>query len=256
MLRLAMHHQPPDLRIDRIEMSNSSLPKVSELSRSARGEAQPLIGVKRKIWRRDDEHAHLADAAFDPMRKTILARDNHTCRFCGFRASKYQEIHHLDDDHTNNNESNLVTVCTLCHQVHHLGMFAMRNAGFLAALPEFTQAEVNHFCRIIHVTSSFAEQAVAERLQALFALFTSRGMDTLKRPFDCDVSDPYLLTQILSGGDDKLYEARGKSLADLRVVSTKNAFHAGQIAFYAQHCRDQFLPSSWSGLARQMHEVR
>ncbi|ANN80817.1 type IVB secretion system protein IcmJDotN [Bordetella flabilis] len=232
------------------------LPKVPELSRAGRNDAQPIIGVKRKIWRRDDEHAALADEAFEPMRKTILARDNYTCRFCGFRASKYQEIHHMDDDHTNNTENNLVTVCTLCHQVHHLGMFAMRNAGFLAALPEFTQTEVNHFCRIIHVTSSFAEPAIADRLQALFALFTSRGMDTLKRPFDCDLSDPYLLTQILSGADDDLYAARDKSLADLRLVSTKNAFHAGQLEFYAQHCRDQFLPGAWSRLARQMHEVR
>lgn len=237
-------------------MNAASLPSIPELARAARFDVQPVIGVKRKIWRRDDEHAALADAAFEPKRKAILARDNYTCRFCGFRASKYQEIHHLDDDHTNQNDDNLATVCTLCHQVHHLGMFSMRNAGFLAALPEFTQTEVNHFCRIIHVTSAFAETAVAERLQSLFALFTSRGMDTLKRPFDCDISDPYLLTQILSGGDDALYESRDKSLADLRLVSTKSAFHAGQLEFYAQHCRDQFLPGRWAGLARQMLEVR
>jgi len=237
-------------------MSAAALPNIQELSRVARVDVQPIIGVKRKTWRRDDEHVALADAAFEPMRKTILTRDNHTCRFCGFRASKFQEIHHIDDDHTNNVEDNLVTVCTLCHQVHHLGMFAMRNAGFLAALPEFTQAEVNHFCRIIHVTSSFAEPPVAERLQSLFALFASRGMDTLKRPFDCDMSDPYFLTQILSSGDDSLYAHRNKSLADLRLVSTKNTFHAGQLEFYAQHCRDQFLPSTWPRLARQMCGVR
>jgi intracellular multiplication protein IcmJ len=236
-------------------MSLAALPSALELSRSARAEVQPIIGVKRKIWRRDDEHAAMADAAFEPVRKSILSRDNYTCRFCGFRASKYQEIHHLDDDHTNNDSANLLTVCTLCHQVHHLGMFAMRSAGFLAAIPEFTQTEVNHFCRIIHVTSTFAEPAVAERLEGLFALFTSRGMDTLKRPFDCDVSDPYLLTQILSGGDDELYAARSTSLKDLRLVSTKGAFRAGQIDFYAQHCRDQFLPGTWPGLARQMNEA-
>ena len=231
-------------------------PKVAELARAARHDAQPIIGVKRKVWRRDDEHAALADAAFEPMRKAVLARDNHTCRFCGFQASKYQEIHHLDDDHTNNHESNLVTVCTLCHQTHHLGMFAMRNAGFLAALPEFTQTEVNHFCRIIHVTTLFAEESTKAKLEGLFALFTSRGADTLKRPFQCDISDPYLLTQILSGGDDETYAKRAASLSELRLVSTKNAFHAGQLEFYAQHCRALFLPGSWPSLARQMQEAR
>jgi len=64
-----------------------------------------------------------------------------------------------------------------------------------------------------------------------------------------------LLTQILSGGDDELYAARSTSLKDLRLVSTKGAFRAGQIDFYAQHCRDQFLPGTWPGLARQMNEA-
>ncbi|WP_323025695.1 type IVB secretion system protein IcmJDotN [Castellaniella sp.] len=233
----------------------SLLPSI-ELPRAPRTEMQPIIGVKRGVWRRDDEHAALADEAFAPKRKSVFERDGYACRYCGFKASKYQEVHHMDDNHANNDVENLLTVCTLCHQVHHLGMFAMRNAGFLAVLPEFTQAEVNHLCRIIHVTSIFAEQSVGERLQGLFTLFMSRGMDTLKRPFGCDLSDPYLLTQILSGGDDKLYGTRNQALADLRLVSTKNAFHAGQLEFYAQHCRDQFLPGRWSGLARQMCEVR
>ncbi len=236
--------------------TQASLIASVELSRAARTEMQPVIGVKRGVWRQDDEHAALADAAFAPMRKSVFERDGYACRFCGFKASKYQEVHHLDDNHANNSLENLVTVCTLCHQVHHLGMFAMRNAGFLAALPEFTQTEINHLCRIIHVTSLFAEQPVVDRLQGLFTLFTSRGMDTLKRPFDCDLSDPYLLTQILSGGDEALYNTRNESLASLRLVPAKSSFHAGQLEFYAQHCRDLFLPGRWSGLARQMYEVR
>ena len=92
---------------------------LGHLNRAAN---QPVFGVKRKLWRKDDEHADVADAGFTPVRTEVLQRDNYPCRFCGFKAAKYQEVHHLDDNHQNNDPQNLLTVCNLCHQVHHLGM--------------------------------------------------------------------------------------------------------------------------------------
>ena len=54
------------------------------------------------------------------VRKTILERDNYKCNYCGFKSDKYQEIHHLNHNHMDFNESNLVTICPLCHQSFHL----------------------------------------------------------------------------------------------------------------------------------------
>ena len=74
------------------------LPGLS-LGFSDRWACQPVIGVKRQMFRMDDEHADLADAAFDKVRESVLHRDNYSCRFCAFKSAKYQEVHHFDNNH-------------------------------------------------------------------------------------------------------------------------------------------------------------
>jgi len=219
---------------------------------------QPIFAVKRKRWRKDDEHADIADAGFAHVRASVLQRDNYTCRFCGFKAAKYQEIHHLDDNHQNNSEDNLLTVCTLCHQVHHLGMCAMRGGGFIAAIPELTQTEVNHLVRTIHVTLHIAEQGraidenVRSKLESLYALFRFRGSDTLKTLYGADIITPYILAETLSTCADGIYAKRAELFAPLRIVATREAFHAGQLDHYAADKRNLFLPESWPPLTRQL----
>lgn len=219
---------------------------------------QPVLGVKRKVWRRDDEHAPDTDAAFQKIRGTIFQRDTYTCVFCTFKAAKYQEVHHLDDDHTNNSESNLITACTLCHQVFHLGMCGMRYAGFLAAIPELTQTEVNHIARAVFVSQMDvlgASQEARERLQSLYAIFEFRGADTLKQLFGVDISEPLTFAQLLADPTafpDDVYARRTELLGPLRLVPTRGAFHAGQLEYYAHHCRASFLPANWSALTRQL----
>lgn len=217
-----------------------------------RAENQPVFGVKRKLWRKDDEHADVADARFTTVRTEVLQRDNYTCRFCGFKAAKYQEVHHLDDNHQNNDPQNLVTVCNLCHQVHHLGMCAMRNGGFIAAIPELTQTEVNNIVRAIHVAEHVADEVVRNKLKSLFAIFQYRGCDTLKALYGVDISNPYVLAEALSMCPDDIYAKRAELFAPLRLVAYKEAFHAGQLEFYAANYRDRFLPESWTPLTRQL----
>ncbi|WP_240533902.1 HNH endonuclease [Aeromonas veronii] len=147
------------------------------------------------------------------MRTEVLQRDNYTCRFCGFKAAKYQEVHHLDDNHQNNDPQNLLTVCNLCHQVHHLGMCAMRNGGFIAAIPELTQTEVNNLVRAIHVAEYVADAAVRDKLKSLFAIFQFRGCDTLKALYGVDISNPYALAETLSTCPDDIYAKRAELFA-------------------------------------------
>ncbi len=219
---------------------------------------QPMLGVKRKVWRRDDEHAIHADEQFKDVRSSVLQRDAYTCVFCNFKSAKFQEIHHLDDDHTNNTESNLVTVCTLCHQVHHLGMCGVRNGGFLAAIPELTQTEVNQVARAVfvaEVSALGASQEARERLRSLYAIFEVRGADTLKHLFGLDISAPLTFAQLLSDPvafPDELYARRGDLLGPLRLVPTREAFHAGQLDYYALNNRSTFLPEHWHALTRQL----
>jgi intracellular multiplication protein IcmJ len=213
---------------------------------------QPVFGVKRKFWRKDDDHADIKDAGFTKVRAEVFQRDNYTCRFCGFKAAKYQEIHHIDDNHQNNDPQNLLTVCNLCHQVHHLGMCAMRNGGFIAAIPELTQTEVNNIVRAIHVAEYIADAAVRDKLKSLFAIFQFRGKDTLKTLYGGDISNPYILAEIISTCPDDIYAKRAELLAPLRLVASKEAFHAGQLEYYAANNRALFLPESWPPLTHQL----
>lgn len=213
---------------------------------------QPVLGVKRKLWRKDDEHADVADAGFAPIRTEVLQRDNYTCTFCGFKAAKFQEVHHIDDNHKNNDPRNLITVCNLCHQVHHIGMCAMRNGGFIAAIPELTQTEINNLCRAIHVAEYIADASVRDKLKSLFALFQFRGYDTLKTLYGVDISNPYSLAETLSTCPDEIYSRRAELFAPLRIIPTKDVFRAGQLEYYAANSRSLFMPDSWPPLTRQL----
>jgi len=55
------------------------------------------------------------------IRKLVLERDNWTCLFCGHRALKWMNLHHLEDSFDNTPE-NLAPVCVACHAVLHMGL--------------------------------------------------------------------------------------------------------------------------------------
>ena len=54
------------------------------------------------------------------LRKRVLLRDNHRCRWCGHSALKYMNVHHRGSG-VEHNLRNLVTCCVACHAVMHIG---------------------------------------------------------------------------------------------------------------------------------------
>lgn len=231
--------------------SDAAVSLPTALAFAPRFSVQPIFGVKRPTWRKDDDHVHLADPVFTPVREKILRRDNFSCRYCGFKSAKFQQVHHHDDDHRNQHPDNLMTVCNLCHQVHHLGMAGMRNAGFMAAVPELTQTEVNSLVRATFVVQLVGDQNTKDRLIGFYALLQARA-DALKHAFSFDISSPLLFAEVLSTWDDSTYAGRATLFADLRLVPTKEAFEDGQLDYYAANQRKQFAPENWSALARPL----
>lgn len=57
---------------------------------------------------------------WDKIRSKVLERDDHTCRFCGHRATSYMNIHHKKNG-DDNSLRNLITCCVACHAVLHFG---------------------------------------------------------------------------------------------------------------------------------------
>lgn len=119
------------------------------------------LGVKSRTWRSGYEPA---DQAFREMRPRVLERDQHSCVFCGFHSRKWQQVHHLDDDHANNAQANLKTVCAYCHMNFHIGK-AGQDGAVLAFLPELSPEAISHLWRAVAVARAYPSwlQARADR---------------------------------------------------------------------------------------------
>ncbi|HDS1733935.1 HNH endonuclease [Pseudomonas sp. BP8] len=216
---------------------------------------QPVFGVRRPLWRSDDAPGKLHGEANAKLRTSVLQRDNYTCRFCGFKSAKYQELHALDGNVDNCTKENLVTACNLCRQVHHLGACAMNSSGFFVAVQELTQTEINNIARCIYVNELLGDAAVNDKLTSLLAAFKFRGSDSLKEVFGGEVITVLGVAETLASKSlvsDEEYARRGEWLAPLRLFPTKNAFKDGQLEYYAEHNRALFLPGNWSALTGQL----
>lgn len=83
--------------------------------------------------------------------EATLLHDQHTCRFCGLPAGGWQDVFHLDDDHGNWADTNLVAACPLCHGVQHIGSPGANQDMHVIWLPEVEQAVLNVLVRGIHL---------------------------------------------------------------------------------------------------------
>lgn len=91
------------------------------------------ISIKRNTHRRDDAGARDADAEFAAVRDTVLQRHGWRCVDCGWKSEPRArtnsaarthttlQVHHVNDDHADNTEGNLVPKCPLDHAYHHIG---------------------------------------------------------------------------------------------------------------------------------------
>ncbi|WP_240702150.1 HNH endonuclease [Trinickia terrae] len=120
------------------------------------------MSARRSVWRMSDHAGEDADKAFQRLRRVVLDACAGRCEFCGFASGRYQEVHHGDDDHRNNQRENLFGACPLCHQVFHVGLSGMRDGGFIIYAPELTQAEINQISLLIWTIESTTDPAVVE----------------------------------------------------------------------------------------------
>jgi len=215
---------------------------------------QPIFNVRRPLWRSDDDQSVLMSESHAKLRQEILQRDNYTCRYCGFKSARYQELHQLDNNPENCTKENLVTACNLCRQVFHLGACAMKGSGFLTVVPELTQTEVNHIARAIYVNELMGISENNDKLESLMAIFRYRGSDTLKQVFEGEVLTVLTLAETLASKSlltDQEFENRAVTFSAFRLFPTKNAFEIGQLEYYAANNKNLFTIGSWASLAEQ-----
>lgn len=199
--------------------------------------AKPLLplflSVKTENWRMNDKHSGEADQEFQRVRKKALDRDNYSCRFCGFRSVKWQEVHHFNDDHADNRLDNLITTCPYCHMCQHIGLAGSSREAILIYRPEITQAQLHNLVRTAQVAERAYEMmnadSQARRNSTNFKLVKEASdaaksfMATMKASADGARSliltnDPLDLANVMMLLPDETYDKRKDILAGIRLL--------------------------------------
>lgn len=214
-----------------------------------------FLGVKRDIFRIDDPTSEHADAKFKEIREQVLKRDKLTCFYCGFKSNKFQEVHHIDDDHSNNNIRNLVTVCPICHACKHVGFSGVKNKAFLIYYPNMSQVEINYLIKILWFGfNSKIDENNKEAIEIknkcidLIKIF-----DNLKNTAEdrLGTSNPSILAnEILLKLNDEEYEKRQEKLKGFLLIPRMGAYKK-QIEYWQDTVFKNLPLSTWSDIAKQ-----
>ena len=207
-----------------------------------------LLSVKRSTFRRDDPTADYADAGFKSVRKEVLERDNYTCQYCGFKSPKFQEVHHLNDDHKDNRKENLITACCLCHQAHHIGLAGLNNSGVLIYTDdeELTQAQLNALTRNLWIGSMGKDKKVKSSAEQVLSRLHKMSVDARRV---IGTSDPMVLGDYLLNLSEEDYEKRGESLKGVLLLPLADYFDK-QIKHWFMSVYKNTPPQTWGRLAK------
>lgn len=174
---------------------------------------QPItLGIVRSSG--NAQSAEKAALQLQEIRPKILERDEHSCRFCGFRSMKYQEIHFLNGNPEDLRSDNLATACIFCHQCFDLEKASQMNSGVLVWLPEIGQAELSHLARAIYV-AQISQGSMADSARSALEAIMARRDDALAR---LATHDPLFLATVLRDFlGPKHYAMRAEKLEGIRL---------------------------------------
>ncbi|PZO88808.1 MAG: type IV secretion protein DotN [Micavibrio aeruginosavorus] len=152
--------------------------------------------------------------ALQELRPKILERDDHTCRYCGFKSQKYQEVHFLNGNMDDMRPDNLVTACVFCQQCFDLEKTSQMNSGVLVWLPEIEQYQLSHIARAIYV-ARISQGSTADAARSALETIMARREDAKAR---LATDDPLFLAAVLRDFlGPKHYAARNEKLAGIRL---------------------------------------
>lgn len=195
-----------------------------------------ILSAHRKSWQVSSLHGTQQDPDKKAVKifERVWQRDSNSCYYCGFKADKWQEVHHLNDDHADFSMDNLVTICPLCHQCLHLNLAHTTNGGIVIWLPEFTQQELNYLCRSLficmdcspeeaqgagfHKMALSIYQALEAREQIVAQHFYS-GTSTQTNERNVGA-----FGQMLLNLSEDEYNTRGENLKNFKLLASPNRF--------------------------------
>lgn len=226
---------------------------------------QLVLSAKRETWRMHDQGHEEADAEFRIRRDSILARDRHMCKGvgCGFISMKWQEVHHRDDNHRDNDDANLATLCGFCHSVFHVGL-ASENGSLLIWLPDIgdhvSQGELNRIVRTLYVGMAQSSGGVGEACRTIIGALQKRANLLAERIGFCD---PRILGEVFLKMSSSAYRDRDEKLFGVRLLCGPHKRIGGRDmwsdAMTYWNSKDGpyggLQPSTWPTLFRQLNKL-
>lgn len=141
-------------------------------------------------WRDSFQSKKLEGEEWKQIRQRILARDNFTCAYCGYRSDKYQIVDHIDGNPENNSDENFQIVCQMCNLIKHSGQgCVVQGIVDLYAESRYSQSEIIRITREMRDRGATDEEIIQflglknkvhfkmdrEYLRKLFGFVTSRN---------------------------------------------------------------------------------
>ena len=181
------------------------------------------LTARRSNWR--SFMTRKSNKSFQKRKKQILLRDEDSCRYCGFRSDKFMEVVNVDHNYKNNKPENMVTACVFCAQCFFLDSLTMDNnsGGTIIYLPEITQADLNHFCRILF-SALDKESAYKSKLQSAYLSLKDRSAP-LENCFGPGSSDPQMFGQGMIDAYLDEEQLCHPLLQNLRLLPARNMFN-------------------------------
>lgn len=213
-----------------------------------------VLSVKRSTFRADDAMSPEADEAFRKVRPKVLERDDHTCRFCGFRSDRYQEVHHRNDDHHDQDPDNLLTVCPLCHLCHHIGYAGAGNHATLIYFGRdagLGQADLNQLVRALWIAKHSGSRELSLLAINLISRLMKGGVGSHRL---LGSSDPAMLGDFLVNLPEEQYARRHEYLRGVLLMPYEPSFEKPLAHWVKMAAQQGFKPDDWVGFAHQKLE--
>lgn len=183
-----------------------------------------ILTAKRGNWPRF--RARRNNQNYLKLESKILARDNYTCRYCGFASEKYQVVVNINHDYTagQSTPDNLATACLFCAQCMFLDGIGQGNnwGGSIIYLPEISQADLNHFCRVLF-SSMLRDAPYKGKLQTAYLSLKDRE-HAVNEIFGPKSSDPYTFGQALIDSNLSDDQLRHPVMTHLRLLPERKNF--------------------------------
>jgi intracellular multiplication protein IcmJ len=167
--------------------------------------------------------------AFASTKTKILARDNITCQFCGFKGIEQQmNVVNLDGNYNNNSVQNLCIACSICSRAMLLGSFEAANeqdsVERLIICNELSQVQLNHLYRVLLTSMSDATLEQCEIAKTIFRSLRNRAV-LVDEMFGKNASDTRVFAQSVFDSGVSSHNNLRVILQNLRYFPTRHSFY-------------------------------